>query len=133
MRQETIVSRYDACMPATDNAALARAWLRAFNAHDVAALVALYDERAAHTSPKLRVQSPETGGKVVGRDALRAWWEGAIARVPGLRYEETSITASDERVFLEYVRHAAHEAPMLVAEVFDVAGGRIVASRVYHG
>ena len=69
----------------------------------------------------------------MGKAALRAWWEGAIGRVPGLRYEESAITASDERVVLEYVRHAANEAPMLVAEVFEVAGGRIVASRVYHG
>jgi hypothetical protein len=36
-------------------------------------------------------------------------------------------------VFLEYVRHVAGEAPMFVAEVFEVAGGKIVASRVYHG
>ncbi len=120
-------------MPASENVALVHAWLRAFNAHDVTALVALYDESAVHTSPKLRAQFPETGGKVVGRDALRRWWEGAIARVPGLRYEESAVTASYERVLLEYVRHATSEAPMPVAEVFDVAGGRIVASRVYHG
>jgi limonene-1,2-epoxide hydrolase len=127
------VSRYDPAMPAPENVALARAWLCAFNAHDVAALLTLYHDRAAHTSPKIRAQFPETGGKVVGKDALRAWFEGAIARVPGLRYEESAITATDERMLLEYVRHAAGEAPMPVAEVFEVAGGRIVASRVYHG
>jgi ketosteroid isomerase-like protein len=120
-------------MSAAENAQLARTWLRAFNAHDVAALVALYDERATHTSPKIRALHPDTGGKIVGRDALRAWWEGAILRLPSLRYEETAVTASEDRVFLEYVRHATAEAPMPVAEVFDVANGRIVASRVYHG
>lgn len=122
-----------ATMTAAKNVDLAREWLRAFNAHDVSALVALYDERATHTSPKIRALHPDTGGKLVGRDALRAWWEGAIARLPGLRYEETAITASEERVFLEYVRHAPNEPPMFVAEVFDVKDGRIVASRVYHG
>jgi hypothetical protein len=120
-------------MSAANNAALAREWLRAFNAHDVTALVALYDDRATHTSPKIRALHPETGGKLVGRAALRAWWEDAIARLPGLRYEETAITASEDRVFLEYVRHVPGEAPMFVAEVFDVEAGRIVASRVYHG
>jgi limonene-1,2-epoxide hydrolase len=120
-------------MSAAENVGIARAWLRAFNDHDVAKLVLLYDEQATHTSPKIRVAFPETGGRVVGREALRAWWEGAIARVPGLSYEERAITAGEDRVFLEYVRHAAGEPPMLVAEVFDVKGGRIVASRVYHG
>ena len=118
---------------AAANVEIARAWLRAFNAHDVASLVGLYDAQATHTSPKIRALHPDTGGKIVGHAALTAWWSAAIARLPGLRYEATSITADDERVFLEYVRHAPSEAPMPVAEVFDVRAGAIVASRVYHG
>jgi len=46
--------------------AVAQAWLDAFNAHDVDALVALYDEACTHTSPKIRALHPETGGKLVG-------------------------------------------------------------------
>lgn len=118
---------------AARNLEIARAWLRIFNTHDVAALVALYADDATHTSPKIRALHPDTGGKLLGKDALIRWWTEAIARVPGLRYEETALTASDDRVFLEYVRHAAKEAPMPVAEVFDVRDGKIVASRVYHG
>ena len=120
-------------MPASQNILIARAWLRAFNAHDVDALVALYDERATHTSPKIRALHPETGGKLVGKAALSTWWRDANARLPGLRYEETALTADDDRVFLEYVRHAPNEPPMPVAEVFEVRANRIVASRVYHG
>lgn len=120
-------------MPAPRNLDIARAWLRAFNAHDVEALVALYDDRAEHTSPKIRKLHPETSGKIVGKAALSEWWNDAIARVPGLRYEETALTANDERVVLEYVRHAANEEPTLVAEVFEVREERIVSSRVYHG
>lgn len=120
-------------MPATENLELARAWMRAFNAHDVDALVALYAEDATHTSPKIRALHPDAGGKLRGRDALSRWWKVANARLPGLRYEELALTASDERVFVEYLRHAPGEPPMQVAEVFDVANGKIVASRVYHG
>lgn len=120
-------------MSASENFSIARAWLRAFNAHDVEALVALYAEDCTHTSPKIRVLHPETGGKLVGRQALAEWWRGANARLPGLRYEETALTANDERVFMEYLRHAPGEPPMPVAEVLEVRNGRIVASRVYHG
>ncbi|MEO6418472.1 MAG: nuclear transport factor 2 family protein [Polyangiaceae bacterium] len=120
-------------MSAAQNLEIARAWLAAFNAHDVVALLALYDATATHTSPKIRALHPDTGGKLVGKPALEAWWTGALARLPGLRYEETALTASDAQVFLEYVRHAPGEAPMFVAEVFEIEGGRIVASRVYHG
>jgi ketosteroid isomerase-like protein len=112
---------------------VARAWLDAFNRHDVDGLVALYAEDATHTSPKIRALHPETGGKLAGKMALAAWWRTANARLPGLRYEETAIVASDERAIIEYVRHAPGEAPIPVAEAFEVRAGTIVASRVYHG
>ena len=116
------------------NQAVARAWLEAFNAYDVDALVALYSEGATHISPKIRALHPDTGGKLVGKAALARWWREANARLPGLRYELTALTASAERVFIEYLRHApGGEPPMPVAEVFDVKDGLIVASRVYHG
>ena len=115
------------------NEIIARAWLDAFNRYDVDALVALYAEHATHTSPKIRALHPDTGGKLVGRAALAAWWRAANARLPGLRYELTAITANDQRAIIEYLRHAPNEAPMPVAEAFDVANGQIIASRVFHG
>ena len=120
-------------MSADDNLKLGRAWLEAFNAHDVPTLVALYAEDATHTSPKIRALHPQAGGKLVGRAALSQWWLDALQRLPTLRYEELSLTANAERVFLEYLRHAPDGAPYPVAEVFEVRGGKISASRVYHG
>ena len=115
------------------NEAIARAWLAAFNAHDVERLVALYAEDATHTSPRIRALHPETGGQLRGRDALAAWWRESNTRLPGLRYELTAVTAGEDRVFIEYVRYVPGQDPTPVAEAFDVRDGRIVASRVYLG
>jgi ketosteroid isomerase-like protein len=112
---------------------LARAWLEAFNAHDVPKLVALYADACTHTSPKIRTLHPETGGKLVGKAALTQWWADAMKRLPGLRYEATAVTADEQQVVIEYLRHAPHEAVLPVAEVFEVRDGSITASRVYHG
>ena len=112
---------------------LGQAWLKAFNAHDVEALVSLYADNCTHTSPKLRVQHPETGGKISGKAALREWWAEAMKRLPGLQYEATAITANSERVVLEYLRHNPGDADLPVSESFDVRFGKIVASRVFHG
>lgn len=120
-------------MSAADNLRIAHAWLDCFNKYDVDALVALYDDEATHTSPKIRALHPDTGGKLLGKAALSQWWRDSNARLPGLRYELTAATANDERVFVEYVRHSPSDPPMPVAEVFDVRNGKIVASRVYHG
>ena len=117
----------------SDPLALAHAWIRAFNAHDVPALVALYAPDATHTSPKIRAMHPDTGGQLVGHEALTQWWLDSIQRIAGLQYEPTAFTASADRVFIEYVRHATGQPDMPVAEAFDVRDGKIVASRVYHG
>jgi ADP-ribose pyrophosphatase YjhB (NUDIX family) len=113
--------------------ALARAWLEAFNARDLDRLLGLYAEDAVHTSPKLRDRVPETKGEVRGKPALRAWWDGAMKRLPSLRYEARHLVASGDRVFMEYTRTVDGEPPMSVAEVLVARDGRIVGSHVYHG
>jgi ketosteroid isomerase-like protein len=115
------------------NALIAHRWFAAFNAHDLEALLLLYADDAGHYSPKLKARRPETNGLVKGKDALRAWWRDALDRLPTLRYEVLKLTADDEQVFMEYVRHVDGEEDLRVGEVLEVRDGRIVASRVYHG
>lgn len=112
---------------------LAREWLDAFNARDLERLLALYDEEAVHTSPKLRAQRPETLGEIRGKPALRAWWSEAMTRLPGLHYEGKHLSASDSRVVMEYERQNPGEVSCMVAETLVVNAGRIVSSHVYHG
>ncbi len=115
------------------NTRIAERWFAAFNAHDLEALLALYAEDAEHYSPKLKLRRPETGGWVRGKAALRDWWQDAFDRLPTLRYEVLKLTADDEQVFMEYVRHVAGEEDLRVGEVLEVRNGIIIASRVYHG
>ena len=113
---------------------LATRWLAAFNERDLTALLSLYEEDAVHVSPKLRDQKPETRGEIRGKEQLRAWWAGAMERLPGLRYEPEHLTGMGDRVFMEYVRKNPGDADLRVAEVLVVGdSGRIRASRVYHG
>jgi hypothetical protein len=112
---------------------IASKWLKAFNEHDLETLLALYDDQAEHFSPKLKSLKPETNGLIKGKPALRAWWQDAFKRLPDLTYKEITITANQERVFMEYVRIVSGEDNMTVAEVLEVKNGSIIASRVYHG
>ncbi len=108
-------------------------WFEAFNTKQLDKLLSLYDEEAQHFSPKLKIHQPETKGLVVGKDAMRAWWQDAFNRLPSLHYKVTSLTANSDRIFMEYIRQVDGEEDMLVAEVLDVKNGKIIASRVYHG
>lgn len=120
-------------MQQQNNISIAQKWFDAFNEHDLEKLLSLYDDNAQHYSPKLKIRQPETNGMVSGKPALRAWWQNAFDRLPTLNYRYTTLTANDERVFMEYIRHVEHEPDMLVAEVLEIKNGLIVASRVYHG
>lgn len=115
------------------NLEIAKKWFDAFNEHNLSNLLALYHNEAAHYSPKLKIRKPETNGLVAGKEALTSWWSDAFDRLPTLHYRYTTLTANDERVFMEYVRSVADEPDMLVAEVLEIKDGLIIASRVYHG
>jgi ketosteroid isomerase-like protein len=115
------------------NIEIAQKWFAAFNEHNLEYLLSLYDDNAVHYSPKLKIRQPETKGYVTGKAQLRVWWQDAFERLPTLHYAVTTLTASEDRVFMEYTRQVAGEEDMLVAEVLEVKDGLIVASRVYHG
>jgi ketosteroid isomerase-like protein len=115
------------------NLEIAKAWLKAFNEHHLENLLALYDENAEHFSPKLKIRRPETQGLITGKVAMHDWWRDAFERLPSLSYKEVTITANDDRVFMEYLRTVDGESNYMVAEVLEIAKGKIIKSRVYHG
>jgi SnoaL-like domain len=112
---------------------IALKWFEAFNEHDLEKLLNLYDQNAEHYSPKLKIKQPASNGLIIGKPALRSWWKSAFASIPELHYKVTSLTANENRVFMEYIRQAPSEPDLLVAEVLIIKNNLIVASKVYHG
>jgi hypothetical protein len=111
---------------------IAHKWFDAFNAHDLEALLSLYDDQAQHYSPKLKLRQPETKGLIRGKQALRDWWQDAFNRLPTLKYELIRLTPYEKRVFMEYVRHVQGEEDLYVGEMLEVENGKIVSSSVFH-
>lgn len=114
------------------NRAIALAWFEAFNAHDLEKLLALYHDDAEHDSPKLKLRQPETHGLIKVKEALRTWWRDSFDRLPTLNYEVITLTANENRVFMEYIRHVSGEDDVQVGEVLEITADKIKASRVYH-
>lgn len=107
-------------------------WFECFNTKQLDELISLYAENARHFSPKLKLRKPETGGWIEGQAALKAWWANAFQRLPSLRYEVKTLTANEQRIFMEYLRTVQGEEDMMIAEVLEIRDGKIQSSRVYH-
>lgn len=120
-------------MAAQENEQIGHNWIAAFNSRELEQLINLYATDAQHYSPKLKDRQPETQGLIKGHDALRTWWHGAYERLPSLQYVLKTVTANNDRVFIEYTRKVTDEPDMEVAEVYDISHGKIIFSRVYHG
>jgi limonene-1,2-epoxide hydrolase len=120
-------------MSAQQNKEIAIKWFAAFNEHNLENLLSLYEDKAEHFSPKLKIRQPETNGLIKGKDALRAWWKDSFDRLPTLNYEVKKLTADEEQVFMEYIRHVNGEEELRVGEVLEIKNEKIIFSRVYHG
>lgn len=120
-------------MSAENNKKIALKWFEAFNEHDLEKLLSLYNDNAEHFSPKLKIRKPETDGLIKGKAALREWWQDSFDRLPTLKYEVVKLTADNEQVFMEYIRHVQNEEDLRVGEVLQINNGSIFFSRVYHG
>jgi hypothetical protein len=108
-------------------------WLGAFNRGDAESMVALYSEGAVHTSPKLRAAQPASEGRVVGKAAMRRWWQDAFDRSPGIRYEVVTTVSNDHVATIEYLRLEPGAPTLRVAEIFEIDKGKIVRSHVFQG
>lgn len=120
-------------MISEENKKIAVNWFNAFNEHDLEKLLSLYNDNAKHFSPKLKIRMPQTQGLIEGKPALREWWKDSFNRLPTLNYEVQKLTADNEQVFMEYIRHVKNEEDLRVGEVLQIKNGLIVFSRVYHG
>jgi steroid delta-isomerase-like uncharacterized protein len=77
----------------------------AWNAHDVDAILALHTDDSVfenHTS----------GGKAVGKEALRELLRGIFATFPDLRFEGRRLYARDDLVVQEWTAIATHSQPI---------------------
>lgn len=108
-------------------------WFAAFNEHNLEKLLDLYDDKAQHYSPKLKLGNPESNGLISGKSALRLWWQDAFDRLPTLHYEVKSLTSNEYRVSMEYNRKVGGEPDLMVAELLIIEDEKIVFSKVYHG
>lgn len=105
-------------MATPDPAAFADAWVRAWNEHDVEAVLAHFHDDVLFTSPVAARLLPQTGGVVRGKPALRDYWMTALELVPDLHFEVVGVYQGESLLVINY----RNERGGLVNEVLAFEG-----------
>jgi ketosteroid isomerase-like protein len=93
-----------------NDAALAERWYAAWNAHDIEAILALYDEDVEFSSPYIAALGFAPDGIIEGRDNLRHYFAKALARAPDLKFIPESLCVGARGHTLIYKNHRGERA-----------------------
>jgi len=81
---------------------LANHWVAAWNAHDLDSILAHYDDAVELTSPVAAKLLGTPEGKVVGKVALRAYFQRGLEAYPELRFHLEDVLWGISSVVLYY-------------------------------
>ncbi|QHT56441.1 nuclear transport factor 2 family protein [Cellulomonas sp. H30R-01] len=109
-------------MSAPEPHAFAAAWVAAWNAHDVEAVLDHFADDVVFTSPVAARLLPATQGVVHGKDALRAYWTEGLRQVPDLRFSVERVHAGVDVLVLGY----RNQSGGVVDEVLRFVDGLVV-------
>lgn len=112
-----------------DAEALAKAWIDAWNAHDVDAVLANFHPDVVAVSPFAAAIGVEPSGKVRGRDAVRNYYQLGLERSPGLRFVLDAVLVGVDSVTILYHNHTG----LQVAETLVLGDGQVVRVMANHG
>jgi ketosteroid isomerase-like protein len=111
--------------------AVVQAWVDAFNARDLEAILALYADDIVTETPLLLKLGGGTVPRLEGRAALRDYFTRALAAAGPIRFTPVHLAVAGDVALLEYDREAPRGGRPSVVERFVIRGGRIVETRVF--
>ena len=109
-------------MPTPDPKSYTDAWVRAWNAHDVEALLDHFADDVVFTSPVAARVIPASGGVVRGKAALREYWTTALKALPDLHFDVVGVYRGVSTLVISYRNHRGE----LVNEVLTFGSDGLV-------
>ncbi len=105
----------------------AEAWITSWNAHDLDAILSHYDDEVTLTSPNVIRRLGYENGTVMGKAALRPYFELALASQPKLRFRLMRLYHGVNSLCLEYERHDGRRGAEMMEFSADGQVTRVVA------
>jgi ketosteroid isomerase-like protein len=104
-----------------DPVAFSEAWAGAWNRRDVEAVLEWFHDDVIFTSPVAERVVPDSRGIIVGKAALRAYWNEALDRVPDLHFRVEGVHEGITSIVIAY----RNQKDVLVNEVLIFDGDRV--------
>jgi hypothetical protein len=77
-------------------------WIAAWNSHNLDAILAHYSDDFEMTTPMIQRVLGIESGTLKGKQAVRNYWQAALARVPDLSFSIIEITCGIDSVSIYY-------------------------------
>lgn len=119
-----------------DCARIYEAWHECAKTRDTEGLLALYADDAVLESPLIPAILDTESGVLRGQEELRRFFAEGARRRPNdlVHWQRTGTYLCDGRtLFWEYPRETADGEQVDIAEVMEIAGGKIARHRIYWG
>lgn len=81
----------------------AREWYAAWNAHDLERILSHYADDVEMASPLVSALTGDADGRIVGKDALRAYFAAGLEKYPSLHFEPRELFVGVNSLVLGYV------------------------------
>lgn len=116
-----------------DAQTFAREWVKAWNDHDLQAILAHYADDIVFHSPRIRMVTGQDVDVVNGKAALSDYWRQALAQARDLFFEIDQVMTGSDALTIVYTNHRQQT----VAETFvfgdpnrdgDSNAGKVVTS-----
>jgi hypothetical protein len=101
---------------------LVQAWLRAWNAHDLEAVLSHFADEVTFSSPVAARIVEGSGGVITGKAAPREYWREGLRRIPDLRFELVGTYVGVDTIVINY----RNQNGGLVSEVLEFDGPLVV-------
>jgi YbgC/YbaW family acyl-CoA thioester hydrolase len=111
----------------------AQAWMDAWNRRDIEAVLHHFADDAVFVSPK--AERFVGGSRVVGKAALRTYWQAALSQLSHLRFtlDAASWSPRSQTLTLLYQAELASAAPIRATEIMRFRAGKIVHGEALYG
>ena len=108
--------------------ALANDWVAAWNAHDLDLIMTHYEDAIELTSPVAAQLLGASGGRVVGKEDLRAYFERGLQAYPDLHFRLQDVLWGVNSVVLYYTNQVGTHT----GEFMEVSAAGKVARVIAH-